>query len=127
VIGDVLKTEAYAIARRINETAGHDLIPLEIIEKAPSAELAPNQFDSDSLPAYEKMDPVLKLYFENKLSPAEIVARGHDAELVYSLLDKVESPANEFKRKQLPPTLIVSKNAIGVGRRRPVTHKYKRR
>lgn len=126
VIGDVLKTEAYEIARRINETAGTELIPNEIIEKAPSAELAPNQFDADSLPEYDVMDPVLKLYFENKLPPDEIIARGHDAELVYSLLNKVESPANEFKRKQLPPTLIVSKNAIGVGRRRPVTHKYRR-
>ncbi len=126
VIGDVLKTEAYDIARRINETAGMELIPNEIIEKAPSAELAPNQFDADSLPEYDVMDPVLKLYFENKLPPDEIIARGHDADLVYSLLNKVESPANEFKRKQLPPTLIVSKNAIGVGRRRPVTHKYRR-
>ncbi|MDH3492960.1 MAG: NAD+ synthase [Acidobacteriota bacterium] len=126
VIGDVLKTEAYDIARRMNETAGRDLIPVEIIEKAPSAELAPDQFDSDSLPEYALMDPVLKLYFENKLSPKEIIERGHDAGLVYMLLNKVESPANEFKRRQLPPTLIVSKNAIGIGRRRPVTHKYRR-
>ncbi|NNE65377.1 MAG: NAD+ synthase [Pyrinomonadaceae bacterium] len=126
VIGDVLKTEAYGIARRINETAGKEVIPNEIIEKEPSAELAPNQYDSDSLPEYEVMDPVLKLYFENKLSPEKIIDRGHDRELVYNLLNKVESPANEFKRQQLPPTLIVSKNAIGVGRRRPITHKYRR-
>lgn len=126
VIGDVLKTEAYALARRINETAGLELIPKEIIEKAPSAELAPDQYDSDSLPEYAVMDPILQLYFESKLPPKEIIARGHDAGLVYSLLNRVESPANEFKRRQLPPTLIVSKNAIGVGRRRPVTHKYKR-
>ncbi len=126
VIGDVLKTEAYAISRHINESAGKEIIPIEIIEKAPSAELAPNQFDADSLPPYPLMDPVLKLYFENKLSPNEIIAKGHDADLVYTLLNKVESPANEFKRRQLPPTLIVSKNAIGVGRRRPITHKYRR-
>jgi NAD+ synthase (glutamine-hydrolysing) len=126
VIGDVLKTEAYAIARHINESAGKIIIPTEIIEKAPSAELAPDQFDSDSLPPYDLMDPVLKLYFENKLSPREIIAKGHDPELVYNLLNKVESPANEFKRRQLPPTLIVSKNAIGIGRRRPITHKYRR-
>ncbi len=126
VIGDLLKTEVYALARHINVTAGREIIPNEIIEKAPSAELAPNQFDQDSLPPYELMDPILKQYFENKLAPAEIIALGHDAELVYSLLNKVESPANEFKRKQLPPTLIISKNAIGVGRRRPVTHKYRR-
>ncbi len=126
VIGDVLKTEAYAISRQINESAGREVIPNAIIEKAPSAELAPDQFDSDSLPPYEIMDPVLKLYFETKLSPTEIIKIGHDSDLVYSLLNKVESPANEFKRRQLPPTLIVSKNAIGVGRRRPVTHKYRR-
>ena len=126
VIGDVLKTEAYAISERINETAGKDMIPREIIEKAPSAELAPDQFDSDSLPDYSVMDPILKLYFERKMGPKEIIAAGHDEELVYSLLNKVESPANEFKRRQLPPTLIVSKNAIGLGRRRPVTHRYRR-
>jgi NAD+ synthase (glutamine-hydrolysing) len=68
----------------------------------------------------------LRLYFEQKLSPQEIIAAGNDSELVFSLLNKVENPANEFKRQQLPPTLIVSKNAIGVGRRRPITHKYRR-
>ena len=72
------------------------------------------------------MDPVLQLYFEQKFSPKEIIAAGNDPELVYALLNKVEHPANEFKRQQLPPTLIISKNAIGVGRRRPITHKYRR-
>ena len=126
VIGDVLKTEVYALSRHINESAGREIIPVEIIEKAPSAELAPNQFDQDSLPPYELMDPILKLYFEEKFSTEEIISKGHNAELVYNLLNKVESPANEFKRRQLPPTLIISKNAIGIGRRRPVTHKYRR-
>lgn len=126
VLGDLLKTEAWALAREINERAGRELIPNRIIEKKPSAELAPNQFDQDSLPPYELMDPILELYFEQKYSPREIVAAGHDAELTYSVLNKVEHPANEFKRQQLPPTLIVSRNAIGVGRRRPITHKYRR-
>jgi NAD+ synthase (glutamine-hydrolysing) len=72
------------------------------------------------------MDPILKLYFENKFSPKEIIARGHDPRLVYDVLNKVEHPANEFKRRQLPPTIIISKNAIGVGRRRPITHRYRR-
>ena len=66
------------------------------------------------------------MYFEQKASPTEIIAAGHDADLVYGILNKVEHPANEFKRQQLPPTLIISKNAIGVGRRRPITHKYRR-
>ena len=126
VLGDVLKTEVWQIARHINERAGREIIPNKIIDKNPSAELAPNQFDQDSLPPYELMDPVLKLYFEQKASPSEIIAAGNDADLVYSILNKVENPANEFKRRQLPPTLIISKNAIGVGRRRPITHKYRR-
>jgi len=126
VLGDVLKTEVYQICRHINENAKREIIPNEIINKKPSAELAPNQFDQDSLPPYDLMDKVLKRYFEDKLSPEEIIAEGNDAKLVYDLLNKVESPANEFKRRQLPPTLIISKNAIGIGRRRPVTHKYRR-
>ena len=126
VLGDVLKTEVWALAKHINASAGREIIPNEIIEKKPSAELAPNQFDADSLPPYELMDGVLKLYFEQKLAPEEIIAAGHEAKLVYDLLNKVESPANEFKRRQLPPTLIISRNAIGIGRRRPVTHRYRR-
>lgn len=126
VLGDVLKTEVWQLARHMNENAGRELIPNKIIEKRPSAELAPNQFDQDSLPPYELMDPVLKMYFEQKASPGEIIAAGNDAELVYGILNKVEHPANEFKRQQLPPTLIISKNAIGVGRRRPITHKFRR-
>ncbi|HEX9961729.1 MAG TPA: NAD(+) synthase, partial [Pyrinomonadaceae bacterium] len=126
VLGDVLKTEVWQVARHMNESAGREIIPNAIIDKKPSAELAPNQFDQDSLPPYELMDPILQLYFENKLSPEEIIAAENDAKLVYEVLNKVESPANEFKRQQLPPTIIISRNAIGVGRRRPITHKYRR-
>ena len=126
VLGDVLKTEVWEVARHINESAGREVIPNKIIDKKPSAELAPNQFDQDSLPPYELMDPILESYFERKLSPNEIIAQGHDADLVYSVLNKVENPANEFKRQQLPPPIIISKNAIGVGRRRPITHTYRR-
>lgn len=126
VLGDVLKTEVWQLSRHMNEKAGRELIPNKIIDKKPSAELAPNQFDQDSLPPYEVMDPVLTMYFEQKASPAEIIAAGNDPERVYWILNKVEHPSNEFKRQQLPPTLIISKNAIGVGRRRPITHKYRR-
>ncbi|HYG82638.1 MAG TPA: NAD(+) synthase, partial [Pyrinomonadaceae bacterium] len=125
VLGDLLKTEVYALARHFNR--GSEIIPREIIEKRPSAELAPGQFDDQSLPPYDKIDPILKLYFEQKAMPEEIIAAGHDPEMVYDLLNRVESPANEFKRRQLPPTLIISKNAIGIGRRRPVTHRFRRR
>jgi NAD+ synthetase len=126
VLGDVLKTEVWEVARELNEHAGREIIPTKIIDKKPSAELAPNQFDQDGLPPYEVMDPIIKMYFEQKAAPADIIGAGNDAKLVYDLLNKIEHPANEFKRRQLPPTLIISKNAIGVGRRRPVTQKYKR-
>src|SRR5436190_3178788 len=90
VLGDVLKSEVWEVARQINHIAGRKVIPNKVIEKKPSAELAPNQLDSDSLPAYELMDPILKMYFENKCSPTEIVEHGHDAKLVYEILNKVE-------------------------------------
>jgi NAD+ synthase (glutamine-hydrolysing) len=125
VLGDLLKTEVYALARHINRES--EIIPRAIIEKAPSAELAPGQYDEQSLPPYSRLDPILQLYFEQKATPEEIISAGHDAQLVYDILNRVESPANEFKRRQLPPTLIISKNAIGIGRRRPVTHHYKRK
>jgi NAD+ synthase (glutamine-hydrolysing) len=125
VLGDVLKTEVYDLARQFNRES--EIIPAAIINKRPSAELAPGQFDDQTLPPYDRIDPILKLYFEQKAMPEEIVAEGHDAQLVYDLLNRVESPANEFKRRQLPPALIISKNAIGIGRRRPVTHYFHRR
>jgi NAD+ synthase (glutamine-hydrolysing) len=124
VIGDVLKTEVYALARHLNRES--EMIPAAIIDKRPSAELAPDQFDDQSLPPYDVLDPILKMYFEQKATPEEIINVGNDSALVYEILNRVESPANEFKRRQLPPTLIISRNAIGVGRRRPVTHHYRR-
>jgi NAD+ synthetase len=124
VIGDVLKTEAFTLARHYNRET--EVIPWAIIEKRPSAELAPGQFDDQSLPPYDVLDPILQLYFEKKAAPEEIIEAGHDRALVYDILNRVESPANEFKRRQLPPTLIISRNAIGIGRRRPVTHRYRR-
>lgn len=124
VIGDVLKTEVYSLARHLNRES--EIIPRRIIEKRPSAELAPDQFDDQSLPPYDMLDPIIKMYFEQKATPVEIIAAGNDATMVYDILNRVESPANEFKRRQLPPTLIISRNAIGIGRRRPVTHRYRR-
>jgi NAD+ synthase (glutamine-hydrolysing) len=124
VIGDVLKTEVYSLARLLNR--GSEIIPNAIIEKRPSAELAPGQFDDQSLPPYDELDPILKMYFELKATPDEIIAAGNDAGMVFDILNRVESPANEFKRRQLPPTLIISRNAIGIGRRRPITHRYHR-
>ncbi len=124
VIGDVLKTEVYALARHLNRD--REVIPEAIVDKRPSAELAPGQFDDQSLPPYDQLDRILKLYFEQKATPSEIVATGFEPDFVKDILNRVESPANEFKRRQLPPTLIISRNAIGIGRRRPVTHRYRR-
>jgi NAD+ synthetase len=124
VIGDVLKTEVYALANYLIKN--EELIPQSIVTKRPSAELAPGQFDDQSLPPYDQLDQVLRLYFEQKATPKEIVATGFDPAFVRDILNRVESPANEFKRRQLPPTLIISRNAIGIGRRRPVTHHYRR-
>ncbi|HSK63003.1 MAG TPA: NAD+ synthase [Pyrinomonadaceae bacterium] len=124
VIGDLLKTEVYALANYLNRE--REVIPQEIVGKRPSAELAPGQFDDQSLPPYDQLDRVLKLYFEQKATPKEIVETGFEPQFVRDILNRVESPANEFKRRQLPPTLIISRNAIGLGRRRPVTHHYRR-
>lgn len=124
VIGDVLKTEVFALARHLNRES--EIIPEQIITKRPSAELAPGQFDDQSLPPYDTLDPILRMYFEQRATPDEIVAAGNDSNLVYDILNRVESPANEFKRRQLPPTLIISRNAIGIGRRRPISHRYRR-
>ena len=124
VIGDVLKTEVYALANYLNRE--REIIPQAIVGKRPSAELAPGQYDDQSLPPYDQLDRVLKLYFEQKATPQEIADHGFEPQFVLDILNRVESPANEFKRRQLPPTLIISRNAIGVGRRRPVTHHYRR-
>ena len=124
VIGDVLKTEVYALANYLNRK--EEVIPQSIVSKRPSAELAPGQFDDQSLPPYDQLDRVLRLYFEQKATPHEIVETGFEPGFVRDILNRVESPANEFKRRQLPPTLIISRNAIGIGRRRPITHHYRR-
>src|SRR6266404_2511766 len=86
VIGDVLKTEVYELARNYNRE--REIIPDSIINKPPSAELAPGQFDAQSLPGYDQLDPILKLYFEQKQSPEAIIAAGHDADLVYEILHR---------------------------------------
>lgn len=102
VIGGLYKDEVYALARWINEVAG-DVIPTEIIEKVPSAELREGQKDSDSLPEYEMLDPILRLMVDCSQSVEQIVAKGYDRTLV----ERVEKlwKGSEFKRKQFPPVL----------------------
>jgi NAD+ synthase (glutamine-hydrolysing) len=120
VIGDVYKTEVFELARFINKD--EKIIPENTITKPPSAELRPNQKDSDSLPEYEELDPILYEYIEKRTDPADIVAMGHDEELVRRILRLVN--INEFKRHQTAPVLRVSRKAFGMGRRMPIVGKY---
>jgi NAD+ synthase (glutamine-hydrolysing) len=120
VIGDVYKTEVYDLARFMNE--GKEVIPENIITKPPSAELRPDQKDSDSLPEYEELDPILFNYIEGRMSPQEIIEKGHDEAIVRRVLRLVN--INEFKRHQTAPVLRVSDKAFGMGRRMPIVGKY---
>ena len=120
VIGDLYKTEVYQLARFINRTT--EIIPHNTILKPPSAELRPNQKDSDSLPAYEILDEILFQYIELEQGPKEIITQGFDADLVNRILRLVN--INEFKRHQTAPVLRVSNKAFGMGRRMPIVGKY---
>ena len=120
VIADLYKTEVYELANWINRNG--EVIPENIITKAPSAELRPDQKDSDSLPEYEELDEILLEYIEHRKGPAEIIAMGHSAELVNRILRLVN--LNEYKRYQTPPILRVSRKAFGMGRRVPIVGKY---
>lgn len=120
VIGDVYKTECFELARYINKDGV--VIPENIITKPPSAELKPDQFDSDSLPPYDQLDAVLYQYIEQTLSPQDIIEMGFDEALVKRTLRLVN--INEFKRYQTAPVLRVSKKSFGMGRRMPIVAKY---
>jgi NAD+ synthase (glutamine-hydrolysing) len=122
VIKDVPKTLAYALARDRNERAGRSLIPETVLEKPPSAELRPDQRDSDSLPPYEELDPILEGYVEDDRSVAELVDAGFDAEVVNRVARLVDR--NEYKRRQAPPGVRVSPKAFGKDRRLPITNRW---
>ena len=120
VLGDVYKMQIYALAKFINEKA--PVIPEHIITKAPSAELRPEQKDSDSLPEYPVLDKILYQYIERRQGPREIIAMGIDEALVRRVLKLVNT--NEYKRNQFCPIIRVSAKAFGVGRRVPIVGKY---
>lgn len=120
VLGDVYKVDVYALAHYINRNG--ELIPENIISKPPSAELRPDQRDSDSLPEYELLDKVLQLYIEKQWSADQIAAEGYDPELVKKIVRMVN--VNEYKRYQTPPILRISSKAFGVGRRIPIVGRY---
>ncbi len=120
VLGDVYKTDVYELARYIN--AGSEVIPHNSILKPPSAELRPDQKDSDSLPEYDILDPLLYAYIEERKGPRELVAAGFEKALVDRVLKLVNS--NEYKRHQTPPILRISNKAFGMGRRMPIVGRY---
>jgi NAD+ synthase (glutamine-hydrolysing) len=120
VLGDVYKIQVYALARYINRDG--EIIPVNIIGKAPSAELRPDQKDSDSLPEYDVLDKVLYQYIERRQGPKEIIALGIDEALVKRVLRLVNT--SEYKRNQFCPIIRVSCKAFGVGRRVPIVGKY---
>ena len=120
VLGDVYKTEVYKLAAFINEE--EEVIPNNILIKEPSAELRHDQKDTDSLPDYEELDPVLYQYIEENKSAPEIIDMGYDEKLVRGILTLVNR--NEYKRFQTAPILRVSKKAFGMGRRMPIVGKY---
>ncbi|PLW96166.1 MAG: NAD+ synthase [Marinilabiliales bacterium] len=120
VLGDVYKTQVFELAHYINREK--EIIPFHIISKPPSAELRPNQKDTDSLPEYDILDEILYQYIENRLGPKEIIALGFDENLVKRILKLVNM--SEYKRYQTPPILRVSSKAFGMGRRMPIVGKY---
>jgi NAD+ synthase (glutamine-hydrolysing) len=120
VISDVPKTIIYQIARWINRK--DDVIPRSTIEKPPSAELKPNQTDQDTLPPYQILDEILRLYVEENLSARDIISHGFDEKTVRWVQRRVD--LNEYKREQAAPGLKVTSRAFGLGRRMPVAQKY---
>ena len=120
VLGDVYKVDVYKLAEYINRK--QEIIPHNIIVKPPSAELRPDQRDSDSLPEYELLDKVLELYIEKQYSADQIIKEGFDRAVVDRIVRMVNS--NEYKRYQTPPILRISSKAFGIGRRLPIVGRY---
>jgi len=118
---DVPKTLVYRLAEFVNRDG--EVLPRRIIDRPPSAELAPDQKDTDTLPPYETLDAILYAYVEEDCALEEIVARGFDAEVVRQVLNRVEN--NEYKRRQAPPGVRISPRGFGTDRRYPITNKYR--
>jgi len=123
VIKDVYKTGVYDLARWRNESAGDEVIPNSIIDKPPSAELRPDQRDDQSLPPYEILDPLLKSYIEGDKTRAELVKDGFDSKMVDEVVQRVDT--SEYKRRQNPPGVRVTRKGFGRDRRLPLVNRYK--
>lgn len=120
VIGDIYKSDIYLLAKHINKEK--EIIPINIITKLPSAELSPGQFDSDSLPDYSILDPILYQYIELQKPVERIISEGSDRETVLKVIRMIDF--NEYKRYQAPPVLRISSKAFGAGRRMPLAASY---
>ncbi len=133
LIGDLYKTEVYALSQHVNNAAGREIIPQDVLTKPPSAELAPDQLDTDSLPPYDELDEMLKWHIEGKRLPAHEFAK---AQAFVEQLQKTEAgqkslnriigmvARNEYKRRQAPPIIRVRARAFGSGRQMPIAAKY---
>jgi len=124
VIKDVSKLLVYRLCRYRNDSAGREIIPEAVLTKPPSAELRPDQRDDQSLPPYEQLDPILSLYVEGDLSAEQIIAEGHDAEVVHRIVRLVDLA--EYKRRQSPPGPRVTSKGFGKDRRLPIVNRYRR-
>lgn len=133
LIGDLYKTEVYALSRHVNQSAGREIIPQDVLTKPPSAELAPGQLDTDSLPPYEVLDEILKWHIEGHRLPPEEAQQAHAS--VENLKSTVDGVAllkrihgmvarNEYKRRQAPPIIRVRARAFGTGRQMPIAARY---
>jgi NAD+ synthase (glutamine-hydrolysing) len=123
LLKDMYKTDVWRLSRRLNERAGRELIPESIIDRAPSAELRPEQLDEDSLPPYAALDPVLEAYVEHDRSREELLADGFDRDAVeraIALIDRAE-----YKRRQAPPGVKLRPKAFGRDRRTPITNRWR--
>jgi NAD+ synthase (glutamine-hydrolysing) len=121
VLKDIPKTTVYELARYRNSLNGN-VIPPRVLEKAPSAELREGQLDSDSLPPYEELDPILRGYVEDDRSFEELVAASHDPAIVRRVIGLVD--ASEYKRRQGAPGIKITPRAFGRDRRMPITNRY---
>jgi NAD+ synthase (glutamine-hydrolysing) len=122
VIRDVPKLLVFALARRRNERAAFDAIPAAVLDKAPSAELRPDQRDDQSLPPYEILDPILERYVEHDASASSIIAEGFDEKIVRRVISLVDR--SEYKRRQTPLGPRITGKAFGRDRRVPITNRF---
>ncbi|MCR4438621.1 MAG: NAD+ synthase [bacterium] len=123
VLKDVPKTLVYRLAHHVNARSGREVIPRSVIERAPTAELRPNQKDEDSLPPYRVLDPILEAYVERDLSIADIVGQGFDEATVRRVVRMVDM--SEYKRRQAAPGIKITPRAFGKDRRMPITNRYR--